>query len=481
MCRVRGIGVAVSARTSTSRRSERRSSFCATPNRCSSSTITSPSSFGITSRDRTRCVPISTSTLPSANSASTRFTSAAVRKRETISTLHREVLVALAERVPVLLREHRRRHEHQRLLAVQRGGEGGPDRDLRLAEADVAADEPVHRARCLEVLLHGLDRGRLVGGLPVGERGLEPLEPVLREVEGDAGRVLAPRVELEQLARELADRGPGAALEQVPRLAAELGERRRLAVHADVAGDLADLLVRHVEPVLAAEGELEVVARDAGDLSRLEAEQLAEAVILVDDVVARAELGERLERAAGWCSTASRAAAEDLRVRQQGEPEVPPDEATPGRADREQRARLRREARRRARRRAPRPGGGGSAFAAPRPGAGRRRRFGGRRGRARGARSRPRPALALRSRDAGPRTRTAGRLGADRARRQRRAARARAAPPPRPRAPRRAGRRSPGRWGSAARGRRRPGFGRLGLRRRRAATSTRSSRRSAAG
>ena len=90
-----------------------------------------------------------------------------------------EVLVALAEGVPVLLREDGRRHEHQRLLAVQRRGEGGSDGDLGLAEADVAADEPVHRARRLEVLLDGLDRGRLVGGLPVRELGLEPLEPVL--------------------------------------------------------------------------------------------------------------------------------------------------------------------------------------------------------------------------------------------------------------------------------------------------------------
>ena len=54
--------------------------------------------------------------------------------------------------------------------------------------------------------------------------------------------------------------------------------------------------MRDVEPVLAAEREEEVVARDAGDLLRLEAEQLADAVILVDDVVADAQVGERRER-----------------------------------------------------------------------------------------------------------------------------------------------------------------------------------------
>ncbi len=113
-----------------------------------------------------------------------------------------------------------------------------------------------------------------------------------------------------------------------------------LAVDADVARDLADLLVRHVEPVLAAEGELEVVAGDARDLSRLEAEQLAEAVVLVDDVVAGAQLGERLERSAGGRGSAARAAAEDLRVRQKREPEVAPDEASPSRADGEEELRL---------------------------------------------------------------------------------------------------------------------------------------------
>ena len=89
-----------------------------------------------------------------------------------------------------------------------------------------------------------------------------------------------------------------------------------LRVGADVARDLADLLVRDVEAVLSAERELKVVARDARDFSRLEAEQLADAVVLVDDVVARAELGEGLERAAGRCCSSARAAAEHLRVGQ---------------------------------------------------------------------------------------------------------------------------------------------------------------------
>ena len=62
---VRGIGVADSVRTSTSRRSCFSRSFAATPNRCSSSTTTRPRSRNSTSFDSSRCVPITRSTDPS--------------------------------------------------------------------------------------------------------------------------------------------------------------------------------------------------------------------------------------------------------------------------------------------------------------------------------------------------------------------------------------------------------------------------------
>ena len=129
----------------------------------------------------------------------------------------------------MLLREHRRRNEHQHLLAVDRDREGGAQRDLGLAEADVAADEPVHRVRRLEVLLHRLDRRALVVGLAVRELALELLEPLMGEVERDAGLGLPLRVELQQVAGELAHVLARARLEVVPRLAAELRERRRSA------------------------------------------------------------------------------------------------------------------------------------------------------------------------------------------------------------------------------------------------------------
>jgi hypothetical protein len=72
------------------------------------------------------------------------------------------------------------------------------------------------------------------------------------------------------------------------------------------------LLVRDVQPVVALEREIEVVASDIGDLLGFEAQELADAVILVNDVVAGAKIGERLERATQPRVGAGRALSEHL-------------------------------------------------------------------------------------------------------------------------------------------------------------------------
>jgi hypothetical protein len=254
-----------------------------------------------------------------------------------------EVAVPVAERVPVLLREDRRRTEHEHLPAVDGDGEGGPDGDLSLAEADVSADQAIHRARRLEVLLDRLDRALLVVRLPVGERRLEPLEPIALELVRGPLCPLPLGVQLEKLAGELADRSARPRLEVLPGLAAELGQRRHGRVRPDVAGELADLLVGDEEAIFPAEGEMEVVARDAGHLLRVEPEELPDAVVLVDDVVAEPQLGEARERPTQPRVRTGRALPEDLRVGQERDPQLARDEASAGGYDREADTRLGRE------------------------------------------------------------------------------------------------------------------------------------------
>src|SRR6185312_1221192 len=109
------------------------------------------------------------------------------------------------------------------------------------AVADVAADQPVHRALGLHVLLDELDRVALVGRLAVREALLELPQPVRIGLERVAAAALALRVEVQQLAGELLRGAAGARLELVPARAAELRERRMGAVGADVARDLREL------------------------------------------------------------------------------------------------------------------------------------------------------------------------------------------------------------------------------------------------
>ena len=81
----------------------------------------------------------------------------------------REALKPLDEIRVMLAREQRRRADQRDLLAGHRHDEGGAQRDLGLAEADVAADQPVHRLAGFEVAEHVLDRAVLVVGFLVGE------------------------------------------------------------------------------------------------------------------------------------------------------------------------------------------------------------------------------------------------------------------------------------------------------------------------
>ena len=150
---VRGIGVAVSVRTSTSARSCLISSLCDTPNRCSSSTTSRPRSFGFTSADSEPVRAdddVDVARLEVAHDAGL-----LLRREEARQHLdpHRVVREALAERLAVLVGQQGGGHEHHDLLAVLHRLERGAHRDLGLAVADVAADQAVHRHRPLHVVL----------------------------------------------------------------------------------------------------------------------------------------------------------------------------------------------------------------------------------------------------------------------------------------------------------------------------------------
>ena len=129
----------------------------------------------------------------------------------------------------VLGGEDRRRDEDRDLLAVLGRLERGAQRDLGLAVADVADDQPVHRPDQLHVGLDLGDGAQLVDRLLVRERRLHLGLPGRVGGEGVALGVGPRRVQREQLLGQVVDRLADALLGPQPLRAAELGQRRPLA------------------------------------------------------------------------------------------------------------------------------------------------------------------------------------------------------------------------------------------------------------
>ena len=197
---------------------------------------------------------------------------------------------AVGERVAVLSGEQRGGRQYGDLLAVLDRLERSPDGDLGLAEADVAAEQPVHRVRPLHVRFDVGDRHALVGCLDEREGVLHLVLP---------RRVLAERVALgvdpllvqhDQLLGDLADGRADPVLGLGEVAAPEAVQRRRLA--ADVLAQHVDLVGRDVQPVVALVGDEEVVTLDAADAPLDHALVATDAVLDVDDVVARFEVLE---------------------------------------------------------------------------------------------------------------------------------------------------------------------------------------------
>ncbi len=152
------------------------------------------------------------------------------RRAKPRDVLERKRIVGepLGERAVVLLGEDRRRRQHQYLLAVVRRLERRPQRDLGLAVADVAADQPVHRPRRFHVGLDQLDRLALVGRLGEGKALLEVALPVGVRLERVPCTSPALGVEAQKLAGKLLRRAPRARLHRLPARAPQLAQRRVL-------------------------------------------------------------------------------------------------------------------------------------------------------------------------------------------------------------------------------------------------------------
>ena len=145
-----------------------------------------------------------------------RFVLARVAKARDHFDAHRVALETVAHRVPMLLRQHRGRHQHRHLPSVHHRDKRRAQCHLGLAEAGVAANQPVHRLGPAHVAHNLVDRGELVGRLFEFEALGEFRVIGARMGEGVALHHLARGIDVEQIGSHREHRLLGAPLDPVP-------------------------------------------------------------------------------------------------------------------------------------------------------------------------------------------------------------------------------------------------------------------------
>ena len=205
------------------------------------------------------------------------------------------------------------------LLAVDRRGEGGAQRDLGLAEADVAAHQPVHRPAGGQIVERRLDRALLVRRLLIGKAGAEFVVEAFRDGEARRGVHHPLRGDADELAGHLAHALLQPRLARLPTCSAKPVE---LAGLRAVARQELEIFDRQEQPVAAGVVNLEAVVRRARGLDRLKADEAPDAMVDMDDEIAggeRARLRQHVLGAAPAPRLADQPVAENVLLADDGE------------------------------------------------------------------------------------------------------------------------------------------------------------------
>ncbi len=161
----------------------------------------------------------------------------------------------------MLARKQRRRHDDGHLQAVHGGDEGGAQCHFGLAEADVAADEAVHRTARRQVAEHRFDAGVLVLRLLVREAGDELVIGALRWRHRRRLLEQAQGGDLDQLGGDLAQPLLEPGLARLPGDTAQLVELR-VGFIGPVARQQLDVLDRQEQLVAAGIVQLQAIMRE---------------------------------------------------------------------------------------------------------------------------------------------------------------------------------------------------------------------------
>ena len=195
----------------------------------------------------------------------------------------------------MLLCKHRRRHKYRGLLAAEHAFHHRAQCDFRLAEADVAAEQSIHRHGRLHVALYLRYRAELIVGLSVAEVILKFALPLAVRREGVARQALPLGVERDELFRHVLGRALGARAGLCPFRAAHLRELDWLLfARSRVFRHHVELCCGDIQAVRPGVAYLYIVLFKSVHLHLDDTGKAADAVVLVYHIVAHREVGAGL-------------------------------------------------------------------------------------------------------------------------------------------------------------------------------------------
>ena len=208
---------------------------------------------------------------------------------------HREFSQAFAESFVVLQRQNGGGHQHCHLFAVGCGLEGSPNGDFCLAEAHIAAHQPVHGIAFLHIGLGSLGGFVLVGRVFVHKAGLELVLEVTVGRKSKSRHGLPLGIERYEVFGNVFNLTLSFAFELLPNVAAELVDARRYAFFAAVFGYFMERIDAHVQQIAISVADAHRFLLLSVDVEFLHAVKNPHTVVDVHHVVARAQVADFFE------------------------------------------------------------------------------------------------------------------------------------------------------------------------------------------
>ena len=210
-----------------------------------------------------------------------------------------------AEAAEMLPGQERCRRDHGHLLAGHGDHEGGAQGHLCLAEADVAADQPVHGPPGRKIDQDFLDGLGLILGLGIGEPGRELVVEARRRLQGVDALHRTGGGGAHQLLGDVAKPLFDSRLARLPVGAPQPVKLDTRVLRAIARQDL-DVLHRYVELVVAFIDELQAIMRRAADIERFQALVAPDPMLGMNDEVTLGKARHLREEAIGLGALAAR-------------------------------------------------------------------------------------------------------------------------------------------------------------------------------